>query len=127
LEDSEVKGIFDLLEDESARIVAAIAQCTRVSGRGEKSLDSAEFLAQMIPPIQAFASARLAAPAHDTIDDARSTVMANARKLRETNVALEARETAIDQRRHVGDWDAELERAKHIATLVRERNGLVGR
>jgi DNA primase len=127
LDDSEVKGILELLEGESARIVAAIRQCTRASARGETALDSAEFLAQMTPPIQAFASARLAAPAHDTIDDARTTVMANARKLRETNVALEARETAIDQRRHLGDWDAELERAKHIATLVRERNGLGGR
>ena len=91
------------------------------------TFDSAEFLAQMAPPIQAFASARLAAPAHETIDEARSTVMANARKLRETNVALEAREAAMDQRRHAGDWDAEVERAKHIATLVRERNGLGGR
>lgn len=81
----------------------------------------------MTAPIQAFASARLAAPAHDTIEEARTTVMANARKLRETNVALEARETANDQRRNVGDWDAEVERAKHVDALVRERHGLVRR
>jgi DNA primase len=127
VEDSEIGVIFELLEGESARIVAAIRQCTRVSARGEKVLDSSEFLAQMTPPIQAFASARLAAPTYDTIEEARTNVMANARKLRETNVALEARETANDQRRHVGDWDAEVERMKHVDALVRERHGLVRR
>jgi hypothetical protein len=90
-------------------------------------LDSAEFLAQMSSAIQAFASARLAAPAHDTIEEARTTVIANAKKLRETNVARETREAAREQQRHIGDWDAEVERAKHVDALVRERHGLVRR
>jgi DNA primase len=127
LDDANVQGVMELLEGESARIVAAIRKCTRTSARGEKALDSAEFLAQMTTAIQAFASARLAAPAHDTMDEAQLTVMANAKKLRETTVALEARETATEQRRHAGDWDAEVERMKHVDALVRERHGLVRR
>ncbi|MGD0676721.1 MAG: DNA primase [Polyangiaceae bacterium] len=127
LDDFDVAKILDLLEGESARIVAAIGKCSRTSARGEKVLDSAEFLAQMSSAIQAFASARLAAPAHDTIEEARTTVIANAKKLRETNVARETREAAREQQRHIGDWDAEVERAKHVDALVRERHGLVRR
>lgn len=124
LDDSVVAGILELLEGESARIVATMAHCMRTSARGEKVLDSSEFLAQMPEPIQAFASARLAAPTHETIEEARTTVIANAKKLRETNVAQETLETAREQQRHVGDWDAGVERLSHVAALVRERNGL---
>jgi hypothetical protein len=104
--------------------VAQIAQCIRVSANGEKSLDSSEFLAQMTPAIQAFAAARLASPAHETIEEARTTVIANAKKLMETNVARETRETAREQQKNGGDWDAGVEGARHIDTLARERHGL---
>jgi DNA primase len=127
LDDSEVARVLELLEGESARIVATIANCTRVSARGEKRLDSSDFLAQMSPAIQAFASARLAAPAHEAIEQARTTVIANAKKLRETNIARETRETVREQERDVGDWEAGVERVKHVDALVRERHGLVRR
>jgi DNA primase len=127
LDDSEVVPALDLLEGESARIVATMRQSMRMDGRGEKVLDSAEFLAQMTPAIQAFASARLAAPAHETIDDARATVRANAKKLREINVARETSEIVREQHRVVGDWDAELELARHADALVRQRQGLMGK
>jgi DNA primase len=125
LEDSEVRPVLELLEGESARIVAAIAQCMRVNTRGEKVLDSAEFLAQMPPVIQAFASARLAAPANDAIEEARATICANAKKLRESNVARETSEIVREQQRVVGDWETELELAKHASALVRQRQGIV--
>jgi hypothetical protein len=115
---------IELLEGESARIVAAIAQSMRVTGRGENAMDSAEFLAQMPPAIQAFASARLASPEHDTLEEARATVTANARKLRGTNVALEMRAAAQEQKQQAGDWEAELETIKRAAEHVRERHGL---
>ncbi len=127
LEDSEVERVMELLEGESARIVAAVAHCIRVSARGEKVLDSTEFLAQMSPAIQAFASARLAAPAHEAIEEARTTVIANAKKLRETNIARETRETVREQERDAGDWEAGVERVKHVDALVRERHGLIRR
>jgi DNA primase len=124
LDEADIRKTFDLLEGESARIVAQIAQCIRVSANGEKSLDSSEFLAQMTPAIQAFAAARLASPAHETIEEARTTVIANAKKLMETNVARETRETAREQQKNGGDWDAGVEGARHIDTLARERHGL---
>jgi hypothetical protein len=104
--------------------VAAVAKCTRVIASGEKRLDVAEFLAQMNPAIQAFASARLAAPVLETLDEARLTVAANSKKLRETTVALEAREAVREQHRVVGDWDAEVELVKHMDALARGRQGL---
>jgi DNA primase len=126
VDDSEIQGVLGLLEGESARIVAEIGKSMRVNARGEKVLDSSEFLAQMPPAIQAFASARLAAPVHETIDEARATVGANAKKLRETNVARETNEIVREQHRVVGDWDNEVELMKHASALVRRQYGLVG-
>ncbi len=125
LDDSDVQGVLHLLEGESARIVAAMGQSLRVSDRGQKVLDVGEFLAQMPAAIQAFASARLAAPANETIDDARAAISANAKKLRESNVAREASEIVREQHRVVGDWETEVELAKHVHTLVRQRQGLI--
>lgn len=125
LDDSEAALALELLEGESARIVAAIAKCRRVTADGKKVLDTAEFLAQMPSAIQSFASPRLAVPAHETIEEARTTVIANAKKLRGTNVALETRDTAREQERDAGDWEAGIERAKHVDALVRERHGVV--
>ena len=48
-----------------------MASSRRVNARGEKVLDTAEFLAQMPGDAKAFASARLAAPMHETIEEAR--------------------------------------------------------
>jgi DNA primase len=127
LDDSAVRETLGLLEGESARIVATMTKCTRISARGEKVLDTAEFLAQLPAAIQAFASARLAAPAHDTLEEARASVIANAKKLRETNVARETLETVREQRRVVGDWNVEVELAQHVDALVRQRQGLIRR
>ena len=126
LDDSEVQGVLPLLEGESARIVAAIQQSMRLNAAGEKVLDSSELLAQMPPAIQAFASARLAAPSHDTIDEARATVSVNEKKLRDGNIAREANEIVREQHRVVGDWDTELQLAKQADSIFRERQGLMG-
>jgi DNA primase len=126
LDDSEMKGVLELLEGESARIVAGIGQSMRINAAGEKVLDSTEFLAQMPPAIQAFASARLAAPAHDTIEEARATVGVNEKKLRDSNTTRETHEIVREQHRVVGDWDTELELARQADSIVRERQGLMG-
>ncbi len=125
VDDSEAARGLELLEGESARIVASVAKCLRISADGKKVLDTAEFLAQMPPAIQAFASPRLAVPVHETIEEARTTVIANAKKLRGTNVALETRETVREQERDAGDWEAGIERAKHVSALVEESHGVV--
>jgi DNA primase len=121
LDDSEVQAVLPHLEANSARIVAAIGACMRVNARGEKVLDTTEFLAQMQDDAKAFASARLAAPMHDTIEEALETVTKAAKRLRGTSVARETSEIAREQHRVVGDWDTELELAKHANELVRQR------
>jgi DNA primase len=126
LDDSEMHSAIQLLEGESARIVAALGKSMRIGAGGQKVLDSAEFLAQMPAAIQSFAAARLAAPEHETIDEARTAVSANAKKLRESNIARKTSEIVREQHRVIGDWDTQVELAKHVDALVRQRQGLMG-
>ncbi len=124
LDDSEVQSALELLQGESARIVSVMRRFMRVGDKGEKRLDSSEFLAQMPPPIQSFALARLAAPAFDTVDEARVAVSVNAKILQASNVTRETGETVREQHRVVGDWDTELELAEHVQGRVRQRHGI---
>jgi DNA primase len=121
LDDSEVQSVKRLLEGNSARIVAAIDNFMRLNARGEKVLDTTEFLAQMPDDTKAFASARLAAPMHETIEEARETVAKAAKRLRGTSVARETNEIVREQHRVVGDWDAEKQLAQQASELVRQR------
>jgi DNA primase len=121
LDDSAVQTVLPHLEANSARIVAAMGNSMRVNARGEKVLDTSEFLAQMQGDAKAFASARLAAPMHETIDEARETVAKAAKRLRGTSVAQETNEIVREQHRVVGDWDTEVELAKQANELVRQR------
>ena len=121
LDDSEVQSVLPLLEGNSARIVAGIPKAMRVNARGEKVLDTTEFLAQMPDDTKSFASARLAAPMHEKIEDARETVAKAANRLRETSVARETNEIVREQHRVVGDWDTEVELLKQSDQLVRQR------
>jgi DNA primase len=121
LDDSEVRTVLPLLEANSARIVAGMGNSMRVNARGEKVLDTTEFLAQMPDDTKAFASARLAAPMHETIDEARETVAKAAKRLRGTSVARETNEIVREQHRVIGDWDTEKELAEQASQLVRQR------
>jgi DNA primase len=121
LDDSELQSVLPLLEGNSARIVAGVTQCLKTGPRGEKVLDTSEFLAQMADPIKTFASARLAAPQNQTIEEARETVAQAAKRLRDTNVARESGELVREQERSVGDWDSELERLKQAKELSAQR------
>jgi DNA primase len=127
LDDSEVQAILSLLQGTSAQIVAGIAQCRRAGARGEKVLDTTEFLAQMQGDAKAFASARLAAPIHETIEDARETVVKAAKTLRGTHVAQESSEIVRELHRDAGNWDAGVERAKHVMELVQQQQGVKGK
>ena len=121
LNDSDAQDVLQLLEGNSAQIVAGIAKSMRTNERGEKVLDGSEFLAQMPPAIQAFASARLAAPAHETIDEARETVAAAAKRLRDCNVRRETSEIVREQQRTPGDWETGVELLEHAEALARGR------
>ncbi len=121
LDDSEVQGVLPLLEGDSARIVAGVAQFMRTNERGEKVLDTSEFLAQMAPAIKTFASSRLAAPENETIEQARETVASAAKRLRETNIARETGELVREQERIVGDWESEVQLLKQASELTSRR------
>jgi DNA primase len=121
LDDSEVQAILPHLEANSARIVAAMGNTMRLNARGEKVLDTTEFLAQMPDDTKAFASARLAAPLYETIDEARETVAKAAKRLRGTSVARETNEIVREQHRVIGDWDTEVDLLKQSEELVRQR------
>jgi DNA primase len=125
LQESEVIAVLPLLEATSAQIVAAVANCMRTNVRGEKVLDTTEFLAQMRGQANAFAAARLAAPLHETIEEARETIVKAKKRLLGAHVAQETSEIVREQHRDAGNWDSEIERAKHADALVRQR--LLGR
>jgi DNA primase len=124
VEDPELQGTLELLEGESARIVSAMRRCTRVGARGEKRLDTSEFLAQMPPAIQSFASARLGAPTFESVEEARADVLANAKKLHASEVTREINEAVREEQRVVGDWQAETDLMEHASSRARQRNGL---
>jgi DNA primase len=138
LDDPEVRGVFSLLEGASARTVAAISDSIRIvvsppsdpgsdgggSALPQKTLDSGSFLAQIPPPIQAFASERLAAPHHDSRDDAKVHLLDNAQKLRRVVLGREADDLAREQYKATGDWQTETELAREAADRVRQRLGV---
>ena len=142
LDDPEVRGFLSLLEGPSARTVAAISDSIRIvllppscppsdpsldpgqGARPQKTLDSGSFLAQIPPPIQAFASERLAAPHHDCRDDAKGHLLDNAQKLRKVVLGREANDLAREQYKAAGDWQVETELAREADERVRQRLGV---
>jgi DNA primase len=124
LDDPLLEGVLAQLSGESARIVAAIRQNLVPRARGQKTLNGMEFLAQLSPAIQAFASERLAAPAHETIEHARETVMRYGKKLRDMHGSEEAREAVLEQHRDASDWDAGVERLKLVDAVFRQKQGI---
>jgi DNA primase len=129
LEDPEIQGELELLEGVSAKVVAAVAQSlvqspTQTTEGGKKTLDSTVFLAQIPEAIHPFASERLAAPGHETLSDARTTVIENARKLRKLVLGREADDIAREQYKAGGDFEAALELAKQANERVRLKHGL---
>jgi DNA primase len=121
LDDSSIQGHLGLLEGASAQTVAAVRRSLRVGHQGEKTLDTTVFLAQIPPTIHPFASERLAAPHHETLADARGSLIENANKLRKLILAREAEEIAREQHRAAGDWEREIELAREAEGRVRAR------
>ncbi len=128
LDDPEVQAVLDAARGRfgTDRGGAWRSACGSTSGE-KKCWTAPNSLRKCLPRSKPSRSARLAAPAHDTIDEARETVAVNAKKLRGTNVARETSEIVREQHRVVGDWDTEVELAKHADALVRQRQGLMPR
>jgi DNA primase len=94
--------------------------------RVEIGVYAAEFLAQIPPSIQAFAVGRLASPAFDAIEDARTELLGNARKLSSLSLKREnAAEVELLHRVEAeGDADRENELLRALAERARKRHGL---
>jgi DNA primase len=94
------------------------------SGPTQKTLDTSSFLAQIPPPIQAFASERLAAPRHENREDAKGHLLDNARKLRTVILGRETSDLAREAYRALGDWQAETDLAREAAERAKQKLGL---
>jgi DNA primase len=112
LDDAEVQTELANLEGPSARTIVAIASASKDDGRGGKTFDIDAFLSQVPPAIQSFASERIAAPHHETIEDARHMLFENGKRLRGHMLAREVGAMTRDLHQAAGDWDVELELAR---------------
>ena len=127
LQDLEIQAHLELLEGASAQTVAAVAKSLHVGSGdegGRNLLDTTVFLAQIPLAIQAFASKRLAAPQHETIQHARGSLIENARKLRELALERETTDIAREQEKVVGDGQAETDLLREALDRQRRRQGV---
>ncbi len=125
LGDPEVEAVCTLLENESARIVAALASWMKTSPNGEKTLYTTEFLAQMPPAIHAFAAQRLASPRLENKEEAKSVVLSNAEKLKSMMLQRETKELS-QELRQASDWETELALVEEAARRQKQARGLGG-
>jgi hypothetical protein len=140
MDDPEVQGCLSLLEGPSAQIVRALADSLRPALQGagqdpanpttppagqtrQKTLDTSSFLAQITPPIQAFASERLAAPRHDTREEAKGHLLENAQRLRTMMLEREANELAREQDKAAGDWETQTKLAGEANEHIKKQRG----
>jgi hypothetical protein len=87
---------------------------------------AAEFLAQIPPSIQGFATRRLASPAFEAVHDAREELLGNARKLSSLSLKREnAAEVELLHRVEAeGDAQKENELLRALEARTRKRHGL---
>lgn len=122
LGDEEVLGGVDLVEGDVAGAIAALRQAC-----GDGPLQNPELvLAKLGPSIHPFASARLAAPRHDRVEDARNELLQNIQKLKRLELKRRGSEVVEELQRaaSVGDVDQEMALLREHMRRARERHGL---
>jgi DNA primase len=122
LGDDEVLAGVDLIEGDVAGAIAALRQAC-LNG----SLQNPEVvLAKLAPSIHPFASARLAAPRHDRVEDARGELLQNIAKLKRLELKRQRSEVMreLQQAASVGDVDQEMALLREHMRRTRERHGL---
>ncbi len=118
----EMIDSFPLLEGDTAVAIAALRQ----AGIAGSSQIPEQVLAKLPPAIHPFALARLAAPGHASLEDAKTVLFGNLRILK----GLELRRQDVDARQEseraarIGDFDRELELLREVQRSARERRGL---
>jgi DNA primase len=129
MDDPQVQPLLGLLEGPSAQTVAAVAESLRIALIGDpptpqKTLDTSNFLAQIPPAIQAFATRRLAAPEHLSLEEAKGNLLENAQKLRRVLLERETSDIARETYKAAGDWEGQMDLAREASNRQRQKHGL---
>ncbi len=83
-------------------------------------------LAKLSPSIHPFASARMAAPRHERLEDAQTEVLSNIDKLRRLELKRRKSEVVegLERATKLGDFDQEVALLQEHMARARERHGL---
>lgn len=122
LESPEMTDVLPLLEGDVAVALAALRHGL-VSGSPQIP---EQVLAKLPAAIHPFALARIAAPRHASLEDAKTVLFGNVRILKGLELQrqdVEARE-ASQRAARTGDFDRELELLREVQRSARERRGL---
>lgn len=119
LRDRDVVPTLSMLEGLSAQTIAALRDSF-----GAKGLDTASFLAQVPPAIRAFASEHLAGPSHPTVEAAKEGLLMNSQMLQALIHSQETDESAREQNRSEGDWDASMSLAAEASQRNKMKHGM---
>jgi DNA primase len=122
LDTPEVVDATALIEGDLAAAIAALRQWTFGSLRTPPE----EVLAKLPSPIHSFALARLAAPRHDRLEDARTELFGNLQKLKRLELERRKSEVVEELQRvaATGDFEQELVLLRDQMNRARERHGL---
>ena len=120
LEASDVLAAVGLLEGEAAVAIAAMRQNMELT-------EAPELLLAKLPlSIHPFAAARLAAPRHQSMDDAKAELLGNVEKLQRLDLSRQ-KSAAIEELQRAqafGDFDRELALLSEQNRRARERHRL---
>ena len=110
------------LEGDAAAALAALRQCDR----GGTLSDPEQLLAKLPTSIHPFALARLAAPRHGRLEDARTELVGNVNKLKGLELSRQKSEVAreIERAAKLGDFEHEVALLREQQRRARERHGL---
>jgi DNA primase len=120
LDTPEVAEASQAIEGEPALAIAALRQFRELIRDGE------QLLAKLPRPIHPFAAARLAAPRHPSMDDARAELLGNVEKLKRLELSRHKFEVIEELARvqATGDFEREMTLLQEQARRARERHGL---
>lgn len=123
LDDEEVDAMLqqDVVKGPSVHLVVALREAwDRRAGR----LDSVEFLAQIEEAFHSFVASRLAAPLHESEEDAKRHLLKNAKQLKSLLLGEEAENLARENYKPEIEWETQTELAKEAASRVKARQGI---
>jgi hypothetical protein len=112
----------ELIEGDLAAGIAAL----RHVSLGRDPVDHEVILAKLPPSIHSFALARLAAPRHERIDDARTELLANITKLKALAHARQRSHVLgeLERAAKTGDFEREVDLLREHMRRARKRHGL---